>query len=86
MRIMIAMSQPYLNSFLILSIGWHVPMQQYSLFFVKVAVPSQTSSVVQGVPPFSSQVSSDIWKSSGVLPCGRTNRLSGIWRVFCLLY
>ncbi len=61
-------------------------MQQYSLFFVNVALPSQISLVVQGVPCFSSHVSSDIWKSSWVLPCGRTNILSGTWSVFCFLY
>jgi len=61
-------------------------MQQYSLFFVKTAVSLQTSSVVQTIPFFSSHVSSDIWKSFCVLPCGRTNRLSGIWSVFWCLY
>ena len=53
-------------------------MQQYSLFFVKNAFPSQISSVVQDVPFFSSQVSSEIWKSSCVLPWGKTNKLIGI--------
>ena len=53
---------------------------------MKVAFPSHVSSVVQGVPPFSSHVSSDIWKSSCVLPFGRTNILSGIWSVFCFPY
>jgi len=61
-------------------------MQQYSLFFVKVALPLQTSSVVHGVPCFCSHVSSDTWKSSGVLPSGRTNMLSGILSVFCFWY
>ena len=61
-------------------------MQQYSLFFVKDAVPSHVSLIVQGMPPFSSHVSSDIWKSSPVLPSGRTNRLSGIFIVFCFWY
>lgn len=86
MKINIAMSQPYENLSSFGSIGWQVPMQQYSLFFVKLASPSQISSLVQGVPPFSSHVFSDTLNFSGVLPFGRTNMLSGISRVFCFPY
>lgn len=53
---------------------------------MNVASPSHNSSVVQTVPNISSQVSSAISKSSGVLPSGNMNRLSGISREFCFSF
>lgn len=67
------------------SIGWQVPGQQYPSS-AKKGLSSQVSSLEQMVPPWFAQVSSVISKSSSVLPFGRTNRLTGICRIFVSLY
>ena len=84
MKMIMAIIHPYPPpSDFVFFVSLHVPMQQYSLFFVNVPSPSHVSSFLHTVPDISSHVSSDISKSSAVLPSGRMNRLSGIDRVFC---
>jgi len=56
----------------------HESRQQYSEFFVNVAVPLQSVSSSHTLPDSSAQVSSLTSKFSGVVPFGITNMLSGI--------
>ena len=83
MKITIAISHPKPPpSFSSVSDWTHEARQQYSEFFVNVAVPLQKVPDAQTCPSISSHVSSATSKFSGDVPCGRTNMLSGICRRF----
>jgi len=63
----------------VFSSSTHVAKQQYSEFFVKVAVPLQRYPFPQTSPDISWHVSSLISKFSIGSPLGRTKMLSEIW-------
>ena len=71
--------KPFESDGSVLSSSTHVAKQQYSEFFVKVAVPLQRYPSSQTFPDISWHVSSLTSKFSIGSPLGRTKMLSEIW-------